>query len=68
MTIVKDQDIRFGKPTVQGTRIAVKDVVETFYDAGRSVKEIAEDYQIEEKEVEEALRYHRNREKDEVTA
>lgn len=68
MTIVKDDNIRFGKPTVKGTRIAVIDIVGSFYDAGRSVEQIAEDYSIEEKEVEEALRYQRNEGAEEVPA
>ena len=61
MTIVKDEDIRFGKPVVKGTRVTVEDIAGSFYEAGRSVEEVAEDYGIEEEEVEESLRYH-NRE------
>lgn len=68
MTIVKDKDKRFGKPIIQGTRVTVKDIVETFYDAGRSVKEISEDFDIEEEEVEEALRYYKDRDPEEVPA
>lgn len=69
MTIVKDKDIRFGKPTIKDTRITVGDVAGSFYKAGRSVSQIAEDYGITEEEVEQALRYH-NRESgsQEVTA
>ncbi len=58
MTIVEDKDIRFGKPVIAGTRVAVKDIVEAFYGAGRSTADIAEDFDISEEEVEEALRYH----------
>lgn len=62
MTIVEDKDIRFGKPVIDGTRVAVEDVVESFYDAGRSTADIAEDFNVSEEEVEEALRYHHEQE------
>jgi len=60
MTVIRNDEIRFGKPTLKGTRITVEDVAETFYDVGHSVSQIAEDYGISESEVEEALRHHNN--------
>jgi len=57
MAIVKDENIRSGKPTLKDTRVTVSDIVETFYNAGRSVSEISEDFGITEEDVEEALRY-----------
>ncbi|MFB6191284.1 MAG: DUF433 domain-containing protein [Candidatus Nanohaloarchaea archaeon] len=60
MTIVKDPDIRFGKPTIEGTRITVGDVAERFYKQGRSSDEIAESLDLEVEQVEEALRYYHN--------
>lgn len=59
MAVVKSEDVRSGKPVISGTRVAVEDVVRSFYDAGRSVEEIAEDYEISFDEAEEALRYSR---------
>lgn len=41
--IVIDPDIRFGKPCVEGTRIAVQDIL-GWLAAGMSFEEIMEDY------------------------
>lgn len=60
MPIVRNDEVRSGKPVVKGTRVAVQDIVDTFYQVGRSVDEIAEDFGISEHEVEEALRYHKD--------
>ena len=69
MNVIRNDEIRFGKPTLKGTRVTVGDIAETFYEAGRSVSQIAEDYSITESEVEEALRYHNSdRSQQEVTA
>ena len=57
MAITKDEEIRSGKPVVKDTRVTVGDIIETFHDLGRSVSEVAEDFNITEEEVEEALRY-----------
>jgi len=56
MAIVQSEKIRSGKPTVQGTRVAVEDIVETFYKLDRSVEQVAEDFNISREQVEEALR------------
>lgn len=58
MVIVKDESIRSGSPTIEGTRITVGDIVDRFYDLGRSSSDIASDLGIEESDVEEALRYY----------
>lgn len=58
MAIVEDKDVRCGKPVIEGTRVAVEDIVETFFEVSRGVEEIASDFNVEEEEVEEALRYH----------
>ena len=55
MAIVQSEKIRSGKPVVQGTRVAVVDIVETFYDLDRSVDQVAEDFNISVEQVEEAL-------------
>jgi uncharacterized protein (DUF433 family) len=44
---------------VQGTRVAVEDIVETFYELDRSVEEVASDFDISVEQVEEALRYEK---------
>ncbi len=68
MPITREENVRSGKPVIKGTRVTVEDVAEGFYTVGRSVEELAEDHGISEEEVEEALRYHRSRDKEEVTA
>lgn len=68
MAIVKDEDVRSGKPVIKGTRVTVKDVVEGFYTVGRSVEQLSEDHGISEEEVEEALRYHESSISQRVTA
>jgi len=40
-----DQDIRFGKPCIKGTRIAVGDILQ-WLSEGISVSEILEDYPL----------------------
>jgi len=58
--IIRDEDIRSGKPVVEGSRITVGDVTERFYRLGRSLEDISSDLGIEEEEAEEAIRfYHR---------
>lgn len=60
MVIVRKDEIRSGKPVVQGTRVTVGDIAERFYRLGRSVDDIASDLGVSEDEAEEALRfYHR---------
>lgn len=58
MTIVQSEDIRVGKPVIAGSRVAVEDIVESFYQQGKGQAEVAAAYNISEEEVEEALRYH----------
>ena len=59
MVIVKKPGVRSGKPVIKDTRVSVEDVSETFYELGRSVEEVSDDFNITEEEVEEALRYSR---------
>lgn len=71
MAIVKNEDVRAGKPVIEGSRVAVEDVVESFYDREKSREQVAEAYGITEKEVEEALRHHHQKqhgEAEEATA
>lgn len=59
MSIVRDQEVRSGKPVVEGTRVTVSDIAERFYRLGRGSSTIASDLGVSEREVEEALRYGR---------
>ena len=68
MAIIRDQDVRSGKPVVEGTRVTVSDVSEAFHNLGRSVSEVSEDYGVTEEEVEEALRYAKSRQSGSVKA
>ena len=70
MTIVQSEKIRSGKPVIQGTRVTVGDIVDTFYGLDRSVEDTASDFGVEEEAVERALRYHLNNrvKADEATA
>lgn len=58
---MKSESIRSGKPVIQGTRVAVEDIVETFYQLDRSVEQVAQDYNVTVEQVEEALRYEKHR-------
>ncbi|MDY6788649.1 MAG: DUF433 domain-containing protein [Candidatus Nanohaloarchaea archaeon] len=58
MTIIKSENIRSGKPVIEGSRVAVGDVVERFFELDRSIEQIASDLGISKEGVEEALRYH----------
>ncbi len=64
MTIIQSDDIRNGKPVIEGSRVTVEDVVRRFFELGRSIATIAADLGLDEDEVEEALRYHHSRHTD----
>ena len=53
--VVIDPIVLYGRPVIAGTRIATAIVYER-WKAGESVRELAEDYQRETVEIEEALR------------
>jgi len=61
MVIVRSEDIKGGKPVVEGSRVTVEAVVKRFYSADMSVSEISDSLNIPLDSVEEALRFH-NRE------
>jgi uncharacterized protein (DUF433 family) len=57
-----NQDIRFGKPCIKGTRIAVVDILQ-WLSSGMSFQEILEDYPIlQEIHIRAALSFAANRE------
>lgn len=56
-TITINPDIRFGKPCIIGTRIAVQDILD-WLAAGMSVQEICENFpELSETSIREALEY-----------
>jgi uncharacterized protein (DUF433 family) len=58
LAITRNDEVRDGKPVVEGTRITVGDIIERFYSLGRSTDQITSDLGVENSEVEEALRYY----------
>lgn len=68
MAVVKKEKVRSGKPVIKGTRVTVEDISETFYELGRSVEEVSEDFNIAEEEVEEALRYTKSQQSNTLKA
>ena len=54
--ITVDPSIRFGKPVIKGTRVPADTVVARVA-SGMSIKEVAEEYGITEKDVYNALHY-----------
>lgn len=55
--IYVNQNIRFGKPCIRGTRIAVEDILNLFK-AGYTFEEILKQYpEIEEEDIKAALEY-----------
>jgi uncharacterized protein (DUF433 family) len=54
--ITVDPSVRFGKPVIKGTRVPV-DIVIARVASGMSVKEVAGEYGITEKDIYNALNY-----------
>ena len=54
--ITVDPAIRFGRPVIRGTRVPVETIVGRVA-AGMSFSEIAEEYEITEEDISNALRY-----------
>ena len=60
--IVIDADVRFGKPCIIGTRIAVSDILK-WLSSGMSFSEIIDDYpKLNESHIKAALNFAANRE------
>ena len=60
--ITIDQDIRFGKPCIKGTRIAIVDILQ-WLSSGMTNKEILNDYPVlKEIHIKAALSFAANRE------
>jgi uncharacterized protein (DUF433 family) len=60
--IVIDQNIRFGKPCIKGTRITVGDILQ-WLSEGITVQEILDDYPLlQEVHIQAALAFAANRE------
>lgn len=54
--IVIESGLSAGRPVINGTGLAAEIIAER-YKAGESIRELAHDYEISQKEVEEAVRY-----------
>ncbi len=57
-SIVIDPRIQFGRPCISKTRLATTVVAERF-EAGETIEELARDYKVDPRDVEEAIRYER---------
>ncbi len=53
-----NQDIRFGKPCITGTRIAVIDIAIRYREMGETLEDIANDYNLSLGEVYSAMAYY----------
>lgn len=56
--IVSVPNMRFGKPTIEGTRIAVEDVALWYIEHSLPLEEICRDFQLSPAEVYAALAYY----------
>ena len=54
--IVRDQEVRFGKPVIRGTRVSVVDILRALR-SGWTIDEVAEEFRIPREAVIEAIRY-----------
>ncbi|MFB6100287.1 MAG: DUF433 domain-containing protein [Candidatus Nanohalobium sp.] len=57
-TIVSSEDVMGGKHRIEGTRIRVVDVVESYQELGWDIEEIADEYRITPQQVLEALKFY----------
>lgn len=56
INIISNPDVRFGKPTLAGTRITVDEVLGALA-GGMTFTEISEEYGLTDKQIRMALRY-----------
>ena len=56
-----DSDVRFGKPCIKGTRIAVTDILQ-WLASGMTTAEIVHDYPLQEAHIQAALSFSAHRE------
>jgi uncharacterized protein (DUF433 family) len=54
--ITVDSSVRFGKPVIKGTRVPVDTVIARVA-SGMSIKDVAEEYGVTEKDIYNALHY-----------
>lgn len=54
--ITIDQDVRFGKPVIKGTRVPI-DLILGKIAGGMTIEEVAEEYGLKKPEILNALRY-----------
>jgi len=58
--ITIDPQVRFGKPCIAGTRMAVEDIAVLSIDMGRSLAEITSNYNLSLASVQAAIAYYYN--------
>jgi len=56
-----DPSVRFGKPCIRGTRIAITDILQ-WLASGMTIPEIVQDYSLQAVHVQAALNFAANRE------
>lgn len=56
MAITIDKNIAFGRPIIDKTSVPTKNVYDRFL-AGESVNDLADDFKLLERQIEEAIRY-----------
>ena len=56
-TIVSTEDVLGGKHRIEGTRVRVIDVIESYQELGWDIEEIAYEYELEPQQVLEAMKF-----------
>ena len=57
-TIVSSEDVLGGKHRIEGTRVRVIDVIESYQELGWDIEEIALEYELDPQEVLDAMKFY----------